>query len=134
MKKRLKNVILISIGWVLVVVGVFGLVVPIIPGTPLLIIALALFSKSSERFHQMLLNNPWFGSSLKRWEDTKTMSRQDKRRAFLIVSITFSASIYILGQRPGLQIMLACIGTALLLLLWSIKVDTQECCCETIDD
>ena len=123
MRETLKNNLLIILGWVFVALGLVGVVLPILPTTPLLIVALALFSKSSPRFHQMLLNNIWFGPSLKEWETTKTLSRKNKYRATLLIIITFSISIAILNSKLELQLMLVFIAVTLLFFLWRINED-----------
>jgi uncharacterized membrane protein YbaN (DUF454 family) len=121
MRANLKNNLLIVLGWIFVIIGLIGVVLPILPTTPLLIVSLALFSKSSPRFHQMLLNNAWFGPSLKQWEDKKTMLRKNKYRASVLIVITFSISIAILNNKIELQLMLICIAMALLFFMWRIK-------------
>ena len=125
MRKKIQNNLLIILGWVFVALGLIGVLLPILPTTPLLIIALALFSKSSPRFHQLLLNNAWFGPSLRQWENTKTLSRKNKRRASIVIVITFSISIAILYSRIELQVMLVCIAMALLFFIWQIKEEVQ---------
>jgi len=123
MRKALKNNLLILLGWLFVALGLVGVILPILPTTPFLIVALALFSKSSPRFHQMLLNNAWFGSGLRRWEATKTMSRKNKYQASVVIVVTFSMSIAILSNKLELQVMLVCIAMALLFFIWRIDED-----------
>ena len=121
MKKLLQNHLLIIFGWFFIILGLIGAMLPILPTTPFLIVALALFSKSSPRFRQMLLNNAWFGPTLKQWEEEKTMSRKSKYKALFLVVITFSISIAVFYDKMQLQILLACIGLVLLFFIWRIK-------------
>ncbi|WP_372738543.1 YbaN family protein [Neptunomonas sp.] len=116
-----KNGVMISCGWFFIALGGIGVVLPILPTTPFLILALGCFAKSSPRFHQMLLHNRWFGPALKEWEATHRMSRQTKKRSTLMIIATFSISILILSGRPYLQIMLISCATILLFFLWRIK-------------
>lgn len=121
MKKAIKNGLLISLGWFFVILAIIGAFLPILPTTPFLILALALFSKSSPRFHQMLLDNKWFGPSLSQWEQDKTLSRQTKYKATTLIVITFAISIAILYERLHLQLMLLGIALVLLFFIWRIK-------------
>ena len=121
MKKFLQNHLLIIFGWLFVALGVIGAMLPIFPTTPFLIVALALFSKSSPRFHQMLLNNALFGPALKQWEDKKTLSRKTKYKASFLIIITFSISVAIIDDKVQLQLMLIGIAIVLLLFIWRIK-------------
>ena len=121
MYKGIKQKILILLGWFFVILGAIGAVLPLMPTTVFLIIALAIFSKSSPRFHKMLMNNQWFGTDLKRWEETRTMSRKSKRKATIVIVTTFAISIAVLYSRIGLQLMLVAIAMILLIIIWKIK-------------
>ncbi len=112
---------LVLLGWVFMVLGGIGAILPILPTTPFLIVALALFSKSSPRFHQMLLNNAWFGPILKQWEENRTVSRKTKHKAFFLIIVAFSISIALLTERIQLQMLLAGIAIVLLCFVWRIK-------------
>jgi len=69
MKKILTNHALIILGWFFVLLGLIGVVLPILPTTPFMIVAAALFAKSSPRFHQMLLNNKYVSEVLRDWDE-----------------------------------------------------------------
>ena len=121
MKKILQKHLLIIFGWLFIVLGVIGVMLPILPTTPFLIVALALFSKSSPRFHQMLLNNARFGPILKQWEENKTMSRKTKYKASFLIILTFSISGAIIDNKIQLQLLLVGIAIVLLFFIWRIK-------------
>lgn len=48
--------------------GIIGAVLPLLPTTVFVILAAFCFSRSSKRFHQMLLNNKLFGPMIAQWE------------------------------------------------------------------
>ena len=118
---KIPNDMLVLLGWVFVVLGGIGVILPILPTTPFLIVALALFSKSSPRFHQMLLNSAWFGPILKQWEENRTVSRKTKHKAFFLIIVAFSISIALLTDMIQLQLLLAGIAIVLLFFIWRIK-------------
>lgn len=126
MQEALKRYLLLAIGWLSVALGAIGALLPVMPTTPFLILALACFSKSSPRFHKMLLNNKWFGPALAEWEQNHTISRQVKFRAMVLVVISFSASIAILNGRSNLQLMLVVIGLLALWFLHQLKESEQH--------
>ena len=121
MNKGIKQKLLIILGWFFVILGAIGAVLPLMPTTVFLIIALAIFSKSSPRFHKMLLNNRWFGAGLRQWDETKTISRKSKHKATIVIIISFAISIAILNHRAGLQLMLVAIALVLLAIIWKLK-------------
>ncbi len=120
-KKILRNHLLVILGWFFIVLGVIGAMLPILPTTPFLIVALALFAKSSPKFHQMLLNNAWFGPILKQWEAKKTVSRKTKYKASFLIVVTFSISIAIFDDTIQVQLLLVGIAIVLLFFIWRIK-------------
>jgi len=95
--------------------------IPILPTTPFLILALALFAKSSPKFHQMLIDHPWFGSLLRQWEKNRTVSRRIKIRASVLIVLSFSVSIAVLQDNPLLQTMLILIAIICLYYIWRLK-------------
>jgi len=121
MEKGVKRYLLISLGWLAVILGAIGALLPILPTTPFLILALACFSKSSPRFHKMLLNNKWFGPPLAEWESKKTIRRHIKIKAMSLVVISFSISIFILSGRTNLQLMLVGLGLIALWFIYRLK-------------
>lgn len=121
MKQLLKNHTLIILGWLFVLLGLIGVVLPVLPTTPFMIVAAALFAKSSPRFHHMLLNNRWFGDILRDWEERHVVSRKIKIRATALIALTFSISIALLYQHHGLQLMLISIAFILLFFLWRLN-------------
>ena len=120
MKKFVRDNLLVIMGWFFTLLGVVGIILPLLPTTPFLIVALIFFSKSSPRFHRMLLNNAWFGRSLRQWEETKTLSRKTKYKASLLIIVTFSISIAIV-DRAILAMLLVGLAIVLLICIWRIK-------------
>ena len=121
MKKEVKKKLLMLLGWFFVLLSAIGLLLPILPTTPFLILALALFANSSPKFHQMLLENRWFGDILKQWEDNKTVTRLIKIKATILVLISFSFSIFLVRESGILQIMLMLIAVILLFYISRLK-------------
>lgn len=65
---RLHRLALFALGWVFVAVAMAGALLPLVPTTPFLLLALWAFSRSSRRFHRWLLEHPLFGPPLREWE------------------------------------------------------------------
>ena len=121
MRKKIKKYLLILCGLLSIVLGIIGAVLPILPTTPFLILALACFANSSPRFHKMLLNNRYFGAALQQWEQDRTITRASKIKAMLLVVLTFSLSITVLHGRLPLQLGLLVLGSVLLIFMWRLK-------------
>jgi uncharacterized protein len=59
------RIIYFCLGWVMVALGVIGLVMPLMPGVVFLIVAAACFARSSPRLEAWLLAHPTFGKPLR---------------------------------------------------------------------
>jgi uncharacterized membrane protein YbaN (DUF454 family) len=55
-------------GFVCLALGAVGVVLPLLPTTPFVLLAAFCFSRSSAKFHQMLLEHRIFGTLVKDWE------------------------------------------------------------------
>ena len=75
---KIPRFVLIVLGWICVGIAFIGIFTPGIPTTPLLIVALWAFSKSSKKLHTWLINHKRFGPILKNWEDHKVLSKNAK--------------------------------------------------------
>lgn len=91
---RAFKAILIVFGCFNVVVGVVGIIVPGLPTTIFLIIALWSFSQSSERFHRWLYNHRLFGLTLQNWTAHGVIPRKAKALAVTVMSISWCVITY----------------------------------------
>lgn len=66
--RRITRPLLASLGLLLTLVGAVGLVVPLLPTTPFLLLAGLCFSRSSPRLHGWLLASPLLGRLVADWE------------------------------------------------------------------
>ncbi|MDG6779004.1 YbaN family protein [Thiomicrorhabdus sp. zzn3] len=121
MTQTLKRHLFLLFGVLFFITGLVGVVLPLLPTTPFMILSAACFANSSPRFHQMLLNNRWVGEDLRRWERERAMKRETKKRATWIIGVTFLVSIILIWPRWPLVILLLVIALILLAFLWRIK-------------
>jgi uncharacterized membrane protein YbaN (DUF454 family) len=80
---HIKKTVLMSAGFLFVALGIIGAFLPIMPSIPFFIIASICFSKSSEKFHSLLLNNRWVGPHIIRYHENNGIKL--KAKIFLIV-------------------------------------------------
>lgn len=82
---------LLALGCAATAVGIAGIVLPGVPGTVFLLVAVWAFSKSSERFHLWLYNHPTFGAGIRRWHEHRVIPTRAK-----IAAVTAIASSYLI--------------------------------------
>lgn len=93
------------LGCLFVLLGAIGVVMPVLPTTPFMILAAACFAKSSPRFHHWLLTNRVFGPLINNWNSERFIEPNTKLRALIIICFTFSVSIFVVDI-DKLRIML----------------------------
>ena len=89
--------LLIAAGTVSVILGVLGIILPLLPTTPFLLLAAASYAKSSDKFYNWLINNRFFGSYIKNYREGKGIPLRVKISAitFLWITILITAIFFI---------------------------------------
>lgn len=108
-QSRIRKGLLISVGWISLVLGVLGIVLPVLPTTPFLLLSAACFAKSSERFYVMLLTNRYFGPYIRDWRANRGLTIKTKLWVIFVMGFTMSISAYF-APLMAIRIMLAVIG------------------------
>lgn len=98
--------------------GALGVVLPLLPTVPFLLLAAFCFARSSERLHNWLLTHPLFGPPIENWRQSGAISRRAKWAATLSIAAAFSISL-ILGLRPLLLAIQAVTLIAVSLFIWT---------------
>ncbi|OAN18530.1 hypothetical protein A3K86_06480 [Photobacterium jeanii] len=119
----IKRFFLLAIGWFCVVLGVIGIFLPLLPTTPFLLLASACFMRGSPKLSRWLHQHPTFGPILQNWHQHGAVTRKVKRRANVMIVLSFALSIYLvpLGWH---KIMLIVIGITLL--IWFNRLPVVE--------
>jgi uncharacterized membrane protein YbaN (DUF454 family) len=82
-----------------------GVVLPGLPTTPFLILAAWFFARSSEKWHQRLLQSELFGPLLRNWEQRRCMSLQAKLVALGSMLVAGGASVTFAIQDPLVRLI-----------------------------
>lgn len=88
-----KRTLLIIAGTLLVGLGIIGILMPVLPTTPFLLLAAACYARSSQRFYHWLLNNKWFGNYIKNYIQRKGVPLKVKILAITWLWITIGFSV-----------------------------------------
>lgn len=110
-EKKLINWIIFMGGFILLILGIIGIVIPILPTTPFLLLSSAAFAKSSQRFHKWLLNNKVLGFYIRNYKEGKGMPIKIKIITLAILWLTIMISFF-LNSLLWVQILLICIAIA----------------------
>ena len=90
--QRLRKGLWVVLGSILLTIGLIGIVVPLLPTTPFLLLAAGCYAKGSKRLSDRLLANPWLGPYLHATRDGSPLTWRWRvaSMAFLWTSIALT--------------------------------------------
>jgi len=103
--------LLVAIGTLSVFLGIIGIVLPLVPTTPFLLLAAACYARSSEKCYQWLLNHKWFGEYIYNYRAGKGIPLKVKVTMIGFIWLTIGTTAGFTIDIVWVQIMLVCIAT-----------------------
>ncbi len=82
------KVVWLLVGLASVALGAIGLVLPLLPTTPFLLVAAFAFARSSTRLNNWLREHRSFGPLIENWHRDGSIDRKVKRTAIVVILIT----------------------------------------------
>ena len=128
--KKITKVLLFIGGSICLVLGVIGIVIPILPTTPFLLLTAACYARSSQKFYDWLLNNRILGYFIKNYREGKGMPLRLKIFTLTLLWITILLSVFLFVKHFWIQILLIIIALAvsvhIILIRPKIKKGTRK--------
>jgi uncharacterized protein len=112
-------------GHLCVALGVIGIVLPLLPTTPFLLLAAACYVRSSERHYQWLIANRVFGPPILDYQQKRAVRPRTKVISLAFVWTSMLFSIYRV-QHPALDIFLFCLGIFLSVMILRVRTLREE--------
>jgi uncharacterized membrane protein YbaN (DUF454 family) len=84
--------LLVVLGSLFVGLGIIGIILPLVPTTPFLLLASACYAKSSEKYHNWLHNHRWFGEYIRNYEAGRGIPMRVKVSMLLVLWTTMILS------------------------------------------
>ena len=107
------------LGFLFVGIAALGVILPLLPTTPFVLLAAACFARSSEKWHRWMLANDTFGPMIRNWEKNRCISCRVKLIA--IASMVFVGGYSVFYAVESTQVRLVG-GFFLLLGLITVSV------------
>jgi hypothetical protein len=82
-------------GWTAVALGLIGILLPVLPTTPFMILAAFLFTKGSPNARAWLIEHAHFGPHIQNWEASGAIAPRAKRTAVLMMAGVLSVSLFL---------------------------------------
>jgi uncharacterized membrane protein YbaN (DUF454 family) len=115
-----KKLIYILIGTISLVIGIIGIIVPVLPTTPFILLSAGCYYRGSSRFHDWLLNHNYFGPIILEYSDGKGIRRNNKIKAIILTWIMVLVTALFILDSLSMRLFivsLAIIGTIVILRL-----------------
>jgi uncharacterized protein len=104
--------------------GIAGLFLPVLPTTPLVLLAAACFARSYRPFHEWLLAHRQFGPVIHEWQAHRSIRYRTKITAIVTMGVTLGASIAFFVRPAWLQVALAAFGVGLA--IWMYRLPSRD--------
>lgn len=105
-------------GLVCLGLALIGVVLPLLPTVPFLLLAAFFFARSSERMHNWLLSHPQLGPPIEDWQSRGAINPAGKRLATLSIVVVFLFSL-IIGLKLSVLLIQAAVLSAVLIFIWT---------------
>lgn len=120
----LLRMLLFSLGWFSVVLGVLGIFLPVLPTTPFLLLAAACFVRTSPKFYNWLVAHPKLGKYVVYYLDGKGIPKKAKVYTLTVLWFTMLLTSFVLLDSQIVRVILPCIG--LLVSIYILRQPTLE--------
>jgi uncharacterized protein len=125
MNKFMRGFLLFA-GSICIGLGILGIVLPLFPTTPFLLLAAACYVRSSEKMYQRLIANRWFGRHIRNYREKKGILFSTKVLAICFLWISILYSIIFVVHVLWLRMLLAAIAAGVTWHIVSIRTLKDE--------
>jgi len=121
---RVVRGLLVACGVLCVALGAAGLVLPVLPTTPFMLLAAFCFARASPALHRRLVESRLFGPTIREWQRHHAIPWRTKLTAIALMSATLTVSIVFFVRPLALQLALAALGVVLA--AWLYRIPSRD--------
>lgn len=119
--QTIRQKFLIILGTLCVGLAVVGILLPVLPTTPFLLLAAYFYGRSSKRFYNWLLNNRWFGGYIRNYREGNGIPLKQKVSVILLLWLTIGFSAWLFVSQWWLKGILIAIAIGVTIHLVQVK-------------
>lgn len=116
--------VFIVVGALAFVLAVLGVFLPLLPATPLFILAAACFARAYRPFHEWMLKHRWLGPMLREWYRHRSLPYRTKLLAIVTMLISFGASIVFVVRPVWAKLLLGAVAAGLA--VWLYRIPSRD--------
>jgi uncharacterized membrane protein YbaN (DUF454 family) len=111
----MKKSLFIAAGFLSLALGLAGIVLPILPTTPFLLLSAACFFRGSERMYNWLMNHKLLGEHIRNFREHQAIPRATKISSIVLLWVTILFSIFFVVDKLALRLLLGAIAAGVTL-------------------
>ncbi len=119
--QKLKKAILVTLGTFFLLLGIIGIILPVLPTTPFLILAAACYLRGSDRMYQWMMNNRYFGDLIRNYMERRGIKPRQKAGAIFMLWFLISITLVYFVQQLYLRLILIIVASAVTVHLLRLK-------------
>ena len=105
------------VGCLSLALGAIGIAVPLLPTTPLILLAAFAFARSSSRLHEWLITHDLFGTLIDNWHRHGAISRRAKIASVVSMAALLAISLAMAAPTAVIVVQLFALGAVALFIL-----------------
>jgi len=121
----LKQVLLVIAGSVSLFLGVTGIILPLLPTTPFLLLAAFCYLRSSEKLYRWLIGHKLFGVYIYTYLHFRAVRKRARNLALVLLWSTLTLTM-ILTSNAAVTIILVGVGAGVSIHLLKLRILTSE--------
>lgn len=111
----------ITVGILSLVLGIVGVVTPVLPTTPFILLSGYCFARGSERFHDWIMGHRYFGPMIKAFRDEKRIPLKAKILATVMITVTMSVTAIFFVKKIYAIVAMATVGLIVVTYIWTFR-------------
>lgn len=116
-----RKFILIPVGMICLAIGGIGIFVPLLPTTPLVILAAGCFASSSPRLYEKLVNTRYFGEYIRNYREKTGITRSTRIVSLVFLWSLLGVSAYFMRSNSVVLAILLIVGIAVSIHILTIR-------------
>lgn len=125
-KPRARKWLFVAAGVLALGLGTAGILLPLLPTTPFLLIAAACFMRSSDKLYRWLITHRWFGSYIRNYREHKAITKQSKVVTLVLLWGTIGYTGFAVVSSWVLRIVLLIVAVGVSIHVLSLRTLTEE--------
>jgi len=109
MPDKVKKRLFVIAGTIALVLGVVGIILPVLPTTPFLLLAAICYMRGSQRLYNALLRNRFVGNYVRNYLEGRGMSLTNKVWTISLLWVAVLCTAFLVTESLAIRIILAVI-------------------------